>query len=86
MECQKRKMSSLQAKMETKMDELKRKDEFIQSVIINKAGKEASSSELEYITKEVSRFFSANYSEKLFSAQEEITELKAKLKSFEETH
>jgi hypothetical protein len=38
-------------------------------VIINKVGKDAYPTELEYITKEVNKFFTGNYVDKLVIAE-----------------
>ena len=82
-ESQKRKHQALQARLDAKVDELKKKDEFIQSVIIGKVGRDAYSSELEYITKEVNKFFNVNYAEKLVIAEDEIKILKEKVRALE---
>lgn len=68
-------------RLDAKVDELKKKDEFIQNVIISKIGKDAYNSELEYITKEVGKFFSVNYGDKLVVAEEEIRMLKERVRS-----
>jgi len=40
---------------------LRKKDEFIQQVIIGKVGRDAQQSELDYTKKELERLFTANY-------------------------
>ena len=45
-------------------------------MIINKIGRDAYPTELEYITKEVNKFFTGNYGDKLVIAEDEIKILK----------
>lgn len=78
-ESQKRKYQALQSRLDNKVDEIKKKDQFIQSVIISKVGKDAYSSDLEYVTKEVSKFFNVNYGDKLIVAEEQIRLLKERI-------
>ncbi len=46
-------MESLQTKLESKVDDIKRKDDFIKNTIIGKVGKQESESDVQYLAKEL---------------------------------
>lgn len=58
---------------------MKQKDEFINNVIVNKAKREGTDSEIEYIKGELGKYFSATLYDRLVSAEEQIASLKGQI-------
>lgn len=75
LEGNKKKLETLSKKLEIKIDELGKKDEFMQKVIMNKARKEEKG-ETEEILGQLEGYFGRSYLQRLQQAEEEIERMK----------
>lgn len=66
LEILKRREATLQQKLEMKVDELKKKDEFIQKHLIGKIGKDKDQSETRYLAEQLERFVASKVTDSSF--------------------